>query len=417
MQLQHLFPPPEVALKIVIAIGIGFLVGLEREWAQKDVGVRTFAVTSLLGMLGSLLGAQFALLAVIGCLLFIVFINLRAILANRAPEITTSVSLIVVCFLGILAGRGHMFTPVASAIILTMLLTWKAEFTRFAGGLTPQEIRSGVLLGLLGLVIYPLLPNHFIDKWHLLNPREAWITVIVLAGIGFVNYVLLRLYSNRGLYYGAVLGGLVNSTAAVAELAHWARSLEQQFISMPLGLILLTRTAMFARNLAILVIFAPAVAAIGLWPLLSMALAAALIAWSGHRRGQAPEQQMKISSPVSLRRVFSMGAIFVTIQIASALAERHTGRAGFLIVSFIGGLVSSASTTASAALMSSRGEIDAPVAAAAVVLASVSSALSNLPIIYQQSRNKALSRAVAVVSFGVVLIGLGVLGITRKILQ
>jgi uncharacterized membrane protein YhiD involved in acid resistance len=45
MQLQHLFPPPEVALKIVIAIGIGFLVGLEREWAQKDVGVRTFAVT------------------------------------------------------------------------------------------------------------------------------------------------------------------------------------------------------------------------------------------------------------------------------------------------------------------------------------------------------------------------------------
>lgn len=404
-------------MKMAISLGVGCLVGLEREWAHKDVGVRTFAVTSLLGMLGTLLGPQFAVLAVIGCLVFVVFINLRAILVNRSPEITTSVSLMVVCFLGILTGLGHLFTPVASAIILTMLLTWKAEFTRFAGGLTPQEIRSAVLLGLLGLVIYPLLPNRFIDRWNLLNPREAWVTVVVLAGIGFVNYVLLRLYSNRGLYYGAILGGLVNSTAAVAQLAQWVRSLEKQFVSLPLGLILLTRTAMFIRNLAILIIFAPAVAVLGVWPLLSMASAAALIAWIGHRQNQAPEQQMQISSPVSLRRVFFMGGIFLVIQIISRLAERHTGRLGFLIVSFIGGLVSSASTTASAALMNARGEIDAPVAAAAVVLASVSSALSNLPIIYQQTRNKTLSRVVALVSFAVVLLGLGVLGMTRKVLQ
>ena len=79
--------------------------------------------------------------------------------------------------------------------------------------------------------------------------------------------------------------------------------------------------------------------------------------------------------------------------------------------------MSSASTTASAALMSSRGEIDPALAAAAVVLASVSSALSNLPIIYQQTRNKALSRAVAAVSIAVVLIGLGVLGVTGRILR
>lgn len=417
MQVQHIFPPAEVALKIAISLGIGFLVGMEREWAQKDVGVRTFAVTSLMGMLGSLLGIQFAILAVVGCLLFIVFINLRAILSNRAPEITTSVSLLVVCFVGILTGRGHSFTPVASGVILTLLLTWKTEFTRFAGGLTPQEIRSAVLIGILGLVIYPLLPNQFIDRWQMVNPREAWITVIVLAGIGFVNYVLLRLYSHRGLYYAAVLGGLVNSTAAVTELAHWARPLDPQFIALPLGLILLTRMAMFVRNLAILLIFAPAVATVGLFPLLAMAIAAALVAWTGYRKSHAPEQQMAISSPVSLKRVFSMGAVFIVIQIASRLAERHTGRLGFLIVSFIGGIVSSASTTASAALMTSRGEVDPTLAATAVVLASVASALSNLPIIYQQTRNRALSRTVTAVSFAVVLLGLGVLGLVRKFMQ
>src|ERR1700679_983371 len=103
-----------------------------------------------------------------------------------------------------------MFTPVASALLLTLILSLKSEFSSFAGGLRPEEIRSAVLLGLIAFVIYPLLPNRFIDPWNLINPRGAWIPVIFIAAIGFINYVLLRLYSNRGLLYTAVLGGLVN---------------------------------------------------------------------------------------------------------------------------------------------------------------------------------------------------------------
>lgn len=53
--------------------------------------------------------------------------------------------------------------------------------------------------------------------WNLINPRESWVTVVAIAAIGFVNYVLLCLYSSRGLIYTAVLGGLVNSTATIAD--------------------------------------------------------------------------------------------------------------------------------------------------------------------------------------------------------
>ena len=63
-------------------------------------------------------------------------------------------------------------------------------------------------------MIYPVLPNRFIDPWNILDPREAWFTVILIASIGFLNYVLLRLYSARGLFYAAVLGGLVNDGRA-----------------------------------------------------------------------------------------------------------------------------------------------------------------------------------------------------------
>ncbi len=414
---QHIFPPVEVATKLAISLGIGTLVGLEREWAQKDVGVRTFAITSIVGMLAAMLGRDFSIAAVIGVFLLVIYINLRVLIVNHSLEITTSAALIAVVLLGILTGEGHTFTPVATAIIITMLLAWKTELTRFAGGLTPQEIRSAVLLGLLGLVIYPLLPNHFIDKWQLLNPREAWVTVIVLAGIGFVNYVFLRLYSHRGLYYAAVLGGLVNSTAAVTELTQWLKPSEGESVAHAIGLILLTRIAMFVRNIAILLLFAPAAAATAFWPLLSMTLAAALIAWIGKDKSKAPDHPLKLDSPVSLRRVLTMAGIFICIQVGSLLAERHLGHLGFLVVSFVGGLFSSASTAASAALMASDGKISPHLAGAAVVLTSVSSALVNLPLIYQQTRHKALGRAVALITLAVVLLGLGVLAVQQKFLH
>jgi uncharacterized membrane protein (DUF4010 family) len=87
-----------------------------------------------------------------------------------------------------------------------MLLAWKMELQRFAGGLKPEEIRSAVLLCLIGFVIYPVLPDRFVDPWQLIDPRKVWLIVIVVAGIGFFNYVLLRLYSTRGLYWSALLG-------------------------------------------------------------------------------------------------------------------------------------------------------------------------------------------------------------------
>jgi uncharacterized membrane protein (DUF4010 family) len=212
------FPPTQIATKILIALGIGLLVGLEREWARKDVGLRTFSLSALLGMLSSLQEPMFAAISLVGIVLLVGFLNLRSVLADRSLELTTSVALIITAVLGILVGHGHVFTAVASAISMTLLLSWKTELSAFTVDLSLQEIRSAVLMGLLGFVIYPVLPNRSIDPWGLVNPREAWVAVIVLAGIGFINYVLLRLCKSRGLYLSALLSGLVNSTAAVAQL-------------------------------------------------------------------------------------------------------------------------------------------------------------------------------------------------------
>jgi uncharacterized membrane protein (DUF4010 family) len=120
-----IFPPFEVAIKLAIALGIGLLVGLEREWSQKDVGVRTFSITALLGCLSILVSAQLAAICLVGVIVLVAFLNGRSLLVDRSLEMTTSVALIVTFILGGLAGQGHLFTPTASAILMTMLLAWR----------------------------------------------------------------------------------------------------------------------------------------------------------------------------------------------------------------------------------------------------------------------------------------------------
>src|SRR6202167_4897803 len=213
------FPPSEVASRMGVSLGIGLLVGIEREWSNKDLGARTFALTALLGTLAVLQAPEMTVVSFAGVFLIIGFANARSLLVDRSLEATTSAALLVIFVLGALAGQGHLFTPVAAAILMTMLLAWKVELHRFAGGLQPAEIRSAVLLGLLGLVVYPILPDRFIDRWELINPRQSWITVVVIASIGFVNYVLLKMYGEKGLYLSGFLGGSVNSSAAAVELA------------------------------------------------------------------------------------------------------------------------------------------------------------------------------------------------------
>ena len=211
------FTPNTVAIKIAIALAVGMLVGFERESASKDVGIRTFGLTALFGALAVLISPAYSLVAMAGVIVLVAFLNARTLIGNGTLEITTSAALLVTFALGVLVGLGHTFTPVASAILMTLLLAWKVELRRFAGGVSIAELRSAVLLGLIGLVIYPALPDRFVDPWELVNLRQAWVAVVVIASIAFVNYVLLRLYSTRGLYWTAILGGMVNSRAAVAE--------------------------------------------------------------------------------------------------------------------------------------------------------------------------------------------------------
>jgi uncharacterized membrane protein (DUF4010 family) len=426
-RVRDSFPLTEVALKSAVAIAVGMLVGIEREWSQKDVGVRTFALAALLGMLSTLASGALVIVSAGAVLIVVAFLNFRKTHASGQLEATTSIALMLVYVMGVLVGNGHLFTPVAAAILITILLSLKPQLRAFAGDLQPQEIRSALLLGLFGFVIWPLLPNRFIDPWSLIDPRRAWIIVIVVACLGFVNYVLLRIYGSKGVYTTAILGGLVNSTATVAELATrlGAEDTSPELQSKLAPAVLLSSAAMFVRNLVILAIFAQAAAARAWFPLLLMAalsciwlvrpIAVSRKATEGAKNEATPYQSgnnaplPNLGSPVSIGTVLKFAALFLAIQIAGTLAQRHIGDSGLQIVSAIGGLVSSAGATAAAADLSFHGKAGPLQVAIAVVLASITSVLIDLPILRRQARARRVVPSLALATLIQIAAGAGAL--------
>jgi hypothetical protein len=55
------FPQLITAVKLAVALAIGLLIGFERQWSNKDYGVRTFSFTALLGGPRSRLPARWSL--------------------------------------------------------------------------------------------------------------------------------------------------------------------------------------------------------------------------------------------------------------------------------------------------------------------------------------------------------------------
>jgi uncharacterized membrane protein (DUF4010 family) len=213
------------------------------------------------------------------------------------------------------------------------------------------------------------------------------------------------MYGARGVYVSGFLGGFVNSSAAALELARPVG--EGVRSGVALSALLLTIVAMFVRNLLILALLSPAAVLTAAGPLLGMSIVADLCSERKHDVAGVTERHLEL--PVSLRRVLSFAALFLVIQILSTLGQRYLGKMGFLGISVLGGLVSSASTSAAAANMVGHQQMHAAVASEGVVLASVASALVNLPILYRSVKNPALLKWLSVFTAIVAAVGVALL--------
>jgi uncharacterized membrane protein (DUF4010 family) len=360
------------------------------------------------------LGDEYALLALVMVGVLIIFINWHEMRVQGGTELTTSAAFLVIAFVGVLCGKGHTFTPVAVTVATSALLAWKQDLTGFSVGLSEVEVRSAILLAILAFVIYPILPEHALDPWNLVEPRVAWATIILIAALAFVNYILLKLYGARGVELTGFLGGVVNSTVAAAEMANRVRESGDRLADVAYRGVMLGTAAMIARNgflLGVLSMNVLTAAALPMGLMLAASLAFALVRKQSD--AAAGIHTLQLESPFSLKAAIKFGLVFIALEVAGTLAQRFLGQAGFYAVSLIGGVVSSASSVASAATLAARGAVAPDVAANGAVLASLASVLVDIPIVMRISRHRSLSIRLIFALAAVVVVGIaGILGRT-----
>ncbi|ELY55362.1 MgtC/SapB transporter [Natronococcus amylolyticus DSM 10524] len=394
----------EDVARIVIATLLGMFLGLEREWSQKSAGIRTFALISLLAAVFTIIDHEGLLL--VGGLLIIAHAVLLAVQSFIEDDIdglslTTSVSMLVAYSIGALVANGFLIESVTVAVLSSLLLVLKRELHEFAWGLSREEMRSAVEFVILAFVIYPLLPDETVDPWGAVQPRLIWSLVIAISAIGFVNYVLVKKYQGRGIAVTGFFGGLVNSTAVVAEMGKRADN-QSGLLGLAVGAILLANAAMAVRNAVIVVAFVPEAAVIVGAPLGAIALAGVGIAmWQSDWR---TEFEADLNSPFSLRNALTFGALFLAVLLLSVAAEELFGTTGFLATTFLAGLVSSGTATTTAVTLVSTGQISQNAAVAGVIAGTAASIL--VKTFFAASISRELVRPV--LFWNLVLIGVGI---------
>lgn len=391
-------------VQLVLATVLGSFLGLEREWSQKSAGIRTFALISLLGAILAIVAEP--LLLAVGAVLVLVMSVLLAVqgLLEREPgsglSLTTSVSMFVAYGVGVLAVHDYYIESVTVAVLSSLLLVLKRELHEFAWDLSYQELQSAIEFSILAFVIYPLLPEESFGPWNAIDARTIWLLVIAISAIGFVNYILVKRYQGRGLAATGFFGGLVNSTAVIAEMAQRAVS-QPDLRSFAVGAILLANAAMAFRNAILAIVFIPAASLIVGVPLAAVTVAGITFSFVVSDWGQ--ELETDFSSPFSLRNALGFGALFLVILVVSAGAEATFGLRGFLTTSFLSGLVSSGTSTATAVTLVETGQITNTAGVIGVLVGTFASIL--IKVVFAATIDRDLVRPVLIWNAALIFVG------------
>jgi uncharacterized membrane protein (DUF4010 family) len=214
---------------LAVALGIGLLIGLERERvkgsgpARAPAGIRTFALAALAGGVSLLLGVPGIFLVTAA---FVAAVAVLGYVRSRAkdPGLTTEVALVVTVLLGGLA-MSQPALAAGLAALVTILLAARTRLHRFVRHvLTADEVHDGLVFAAAALVVLPLAPDRALGPLGVLNPRTLWRLVVLVMAVGGAGYVAVRLLgARRGLPLSGFASGFISSAAAIGALGARAR--------------------------------------------------------------------------------------------------------------------------------------------------------------------------------------------------
>ncbi len=363
---------------LALSLGVGLLVGFERERRTDTVaGVRTFGLAGLIGGIAALLGPREGTpwsLLIVTLIAAAAGITGGIVARSRTTDddrpndlgLTTAFALVATTLLGGLAVLGHYSTTIAGAGTLFLLLYIRDPLHAVIRRLAPGDVRAIAIFVLLALVVLPVLPDRAIGPFDAVNPRAAWMLVVLVVALSLAGYIAQTLLGARaGTLATGLLGGLVSSTASTVGAA---RSVRAGGAHANAAAITLLSCGILPLRLMLLVGVASKGALAMLWPWLAGVGVATLIAGfiSSHVRARgaidatgattstttatttataahgsttlATNPPSKPQNPTQLSSAFAFAAVFVVIQIVTKATIAYAGSAALLVVAAASGI-------------------------------------------------------------------------------
>lgn len=347
-----------------MALGIGLLVGVERERRKGEgprrgvAGLRTFALVGLAGGASALIGT--VAVAVAGAFVAAAALASWYWTRQRDPGLTTEVGLVLVFLLGVLAMR-EVVLAAALGVVVVVLLAAKQQLHRFVRrALSERELHDGLMFAAGAAIVLPLLPDRAIDPWQVLNPRQLWLLVLLVMALNTGGHVALRLFGARtGLLLTGLAGGFVSGTATIATLGARARANPAIAAASASGAVLSNLSTVVQLALIAAALAPPLLHALAL-PLAASALAVLLsVALSGWRgRREAPPDAAALSGRAfALPHVLVFVALVATLMVLSAAALARWGNAALEWTLALSGLADVHASAATAAQLVAIGRL------------------------------------------------------------
>lgn len=338
----------QLVWRLALSLAIGLLVGLERGWRERDqpdrsrtAGIRTYGISGLLGginaLLSSAMGAPSVLVA--GILIFATILTLykvREAMADGDYSVTAVIAGLTVFMLGALAVLGDYVLASAGGAALAAVLASREVLHAILKRMTWEELRAALILAVMTAIVLPLLPDHAIDPWHGVNPRQIWLFTILVAALSYAGYIATRLFGqSRGLVFSALFGAIVSSTAVTVALARRSR---EAHVAMA-GAASLAAAISISRVCLIVVVTAPTIAAQVAASALSAAAVFAITGCLLVFHVEAVQQhELPVRNPFELVPLLGFSASFAIIAGLSAYLSSMIGSAGMLATSALSGI-------------------------------------------------------------------------------
>jgi len=338
--------------RLTIALTLGLIIGIERGWSSRESpeelgsdGLRNFGLVGLLGGITALLTEEWGwgILGVV-FLGFAIFVSTSYVLTAQKSQdygTTTEFALLITFLLGALVVKDLSLESIAVAVIVSWLLKLKSELKQMLIWLKQEELIATLKVLLLALVTLPLLPNQDMGFWNAINPRAIGLLVLLIVGISYVGYFIIRLWKGKsGVLLIGFLGGFASSTATTIALSRMAKQGQGQTKILATAIALASGT-MAPRLLLQIGVISPPLAKELTIPLVILGLIPILIAlvfiWSGMKEDNQTVP-ITLSNPVELGLAVQYAFILIVMSLMIKAGQEWFGDTGIYLISALSGL-------------------------------------------------------------------------------